>query len=243
VGFFAQAPTLPPPGVAILGAIVGATAAIVAALITSWRLLKVERVRSEEARDLERIRSEEARDLERIRSEEARDFERIRSEEARAQRVAEELSAAAQQLTIKMSAALHSMCWITWLARARSDRITQDRLDVYDSELHELIPEILGYLSTVAALDMPLYRRLQPLAYNIFTLDAYIGFHGLALDENPDTTIRALDAAYEGMAELELQLPNIVGDVVSGRVENPVLPLAVRNIVHPAEFWGSEGTR
>jgi hypothetical protein len=221
VGFFAQAPTLPPPGVAILGAIVGATAAIVAALITSWRLLKVERVRSEEARDLERIRSEEAR----------------------AQRVAEELSAAAQQLTIKMSAALHSMCWITWLARARSDRITQDRLDAYDSELHELIPEILGYLSTVAALDMSLYRRLQPLAYNIFSLDAYIGFHGLALDENPDSTIRALNDAYEGMADLELQLPNIVGDVVSGRVENPVLPLAVRNIVHPADFWGSEGTR
>jgi hypothetical protein len=221
VGFFAQAPTLPPPGVAILGAIVRATAAIVAALITSWRLLKVERVRSEEARGLERIRSEEAR----------------------AQRVAEELSAAAQQLTIKMSAALHSMCWITWLARARSDRITQDRLDAYDSELHELIPEILGYLSTVAALDMSLYRRLQPLAYNIFSLDAYIGFHGLALDENPDSTIRALNDAYEGMAELELQLPNIVGDVVSGRVENPVLPLAVRNIVHPADSWGSEGTR
>jgi hypothetical protein len=49
------------------------------------------------------------------------------------------LSEAVQLLTMKMSTALHSMCWLTWLARTAPERVTKQRLDLYDDEQHKSV--------------------------------------------------------------------------------------------------------
>ena len=60
--------------------------------------------------------------------------EKRRIKEDREKAISEDLSEASQNLTIKMAASLHSMCWLTWLARYGPNRVDQDRIDLYDEE-------------------------------------------------------------------------------------------------------------
>jgi hypothetical protein len=210
---YVQLFALTPPVATFLGALVGATAAIAAAILTTWRLMVLERMRLDEARKVEESRVKE-------------DREKV---------ISEDLSDAVQQLTIKMAASLHSMCWLTWLARQGANRVDQPRLDLYDKEQHQVLPEILGYLSTVAALDADIYKSIKPLVYEIYTLDAYIGEAGLLLNSDRDLMLRRLVDADHAMVSLEMYLPQIVGDVVSKRVREPRLPAAVSEITHSVQ--------
>ncbi len=97
----------PSPYSTVLGAVIGATAAILAAALTSWRLLHLERIRITENRE----------------------FERSRLESSREDVLSTELADAVQQLAIKMATALHSMCWLTWLARTAPDQVTKKGLN------------------------------------------------------------------------------------------------------------------
>ena len=184
----ADANTLAAPYATIIGAVVGATAGIVGALLTAWsqRLL-----------------------------------ERSRSKTAREDAVAKELSAAVQQLTIRMESALHSMCWLTWYAYVgRGDRLTQKRLDAYDRELHKTLPEILGYLSTVAALDMSTHDKLRPHVSKISELDVRVAKAGLLLNTDRERMLKELSSSYQQMVDMEMQLPKTIGDIVGERVRN-----------------------
>jgi len=198
-----------PPYATILGALIGATGAIAAGAFTSWWLLRLERIRIDENRDLERIRLDSSRE----------------------DVISKELADAVQQLAIKMSAALHSMCWLTWLARVAPERVTKERLDLYDSELHKTLPEISGYSTTVAALDRGVYKKIQPFVTAVYGLDAFIGKAGLLSGEDHDEMIHKLVRADAAMVALELQLPELLGDVVSKRVTKPSVPAAVTEII------------
>ncbi len=185
----ADANTLTAPYATIIGAIVGATAGVVGALLTAWsqRLL-----------------------------------ERSRSKTAREDAVAKELSTAVQQLTISMESALHSMCWLTWYAYVgRGDRLTQKRLDAYDLELHKTLPEMLGYLSTVAALDMSTHDELRPYVYKISDLDVRVAEAGLLLNTDRERMLKEMSASYQQMVDMEMQLPKTIGDIIGERVRNP----------------------
>jgi hypothetical protein len=156
--------------------------------------------------------------------------EQSRIKEDREKVLSEDLSDAIQQLTIKMAASLHSMCWLTWLAKRGPNRVDKARLELYDSEQHQVLPEILGHLSTVAALDADMHNRLRGIVYEIYALDEYIGRAGLLLESDPQQMIRNLVAADKAMTDLEMQLPQIVGDVVSKRVRKPEVPDAVSEL-------------
>ena len=158
--------------------------------------------------------------------------EKRRIKEDREKAISEDLSEASQNLTIKMAASLHSMCWLTWLARYGPNRVDQDRIDLYDEEQHKILPEIFGYLSTVAIIDADIYEKLKPLAYKIFALDAYIGEACLLLESDPDRMIRELANAYEAMVTLEVQLPKIISNVVGHRMRAE-LPAVVDQLGRP----------
>jgi hypothetical protein len=133
------------------------------------------------------------------------------------------LTDAVQPLAIKMSTALHSMCWLTWLARTAPERVTQARIDLYDDEQHKTLPEISGYSMTVAALDKEVYKKIEPLVFAIYILDGEIGEAGLLLDDEPDEMLRRLVEADRKMVEFELGLPGELGDIISNRVREPKL--------------------
>jgi hypothetical protein len=202
--------TLSAPIATVLGALVGATAGISGALLTTWLQLRLDRRRAAQTRD---------------------------------DSVAKAFAEAAQQLTIKMASALHSMCWLTWLAVNRGDRLTQANLDAYDAEIHKLLPEVLGYMSTVAALDSEAYEQLVPHVNELFALDGRIGQAGLHLDRDREKSIRQLADCYEPMTDFEHRLPRLVANIVGERLRTPataaVRPTASRGLPSEVAYMDS----
>lgn len=150
-----------------------------------------------------------------------RSLERDKAGNARADALARELAGAVQQLVINIASALHSMCWLTWLAAARPDQLTQSKIDKYDDEQHETLPRILAYLATTAALDMKLHDELRKTVDEVFDLDSEIGRAGLNFRDDAAGTARTLATYYEKMRDLERNLPRSLGDVVGTRLRAP----------------------
>lgn len=197
IGAAAAASGLSPAVATIIGASVGALAAIAGGVITAWLQLRLERGRWPRAR-----------------------------EEA----LAQDLRKAIQDLTTRMAAALHSMCWLTWSADVRPERITRAQIDQYDAELHKLLPEIIGGLTAVAALDPPAFLKLSPLGEEIYALDYDVGQACLTLDIEPADAARKLAVLAAKAGKLEQRLPKAVAGVVGQRIEERAAALGRRRL-------------
>jgi hypothetical protein len=151
-----------------------------------------------------------------------RRLERDKASYVRSDTRAKETSAAAQQLAISMASAVHSACWLTWLAGTRPDALTQGRIDKYDEEQHATLPKVLGYLSTLSALDPGLYAALRPEADELFKIDAEIGEIGLEFSKDPLDTARRLAEYHPRMLAMEREIPERLGGVLGDRLQMPV---------------------
>jgi|APTNR8051073442_1049403.scaffolds.fasta_scaffold68376_1 hypothetical protein len=126
-----------------------------------------------------------------------------------------DLRAGLQQLILTISAATHSMCWLTWLASADPTKLTQERVNKYDAEMHRLLPKLLGYHALVASLRPQTYRRFDALIGSIFKADRDIGNASLKFIEGQSASAAALAALHPTSMKLESQIPQTVRAVLA----------------------------
>jgi hypothetical protein len=137
---------------------------------------------------------------------------------ARKDVLANDLRTTLQQLAVKLAAAVHSMCWLTWLARAAPSRVTQERIDAYDKELHELLPQITGLQAVVAAIDQSAYARLAALVAQVIEADWQIGNASLEFTPDNSKSAEALAACDSAAQKLHRDLPVALGQIISAHV-------------------------
>ena len=127
-----------------------------------------------------------------------------------------ELRESVWKLTVTMASMLYSMCWLTWSADRRGT-LTDKDVWQYDEEVHKLSPEILGHLTSVAALDLNVYERLEPLVWELFDMDVKIGNACATWHSEPGVGQRAAADLQRRPSELMVRLPKevagIIGDV------------------------------
>src|SRR5688572_11831115 len=109
---------LEPAAAAVIGASIGATAALLGGVLNAWLQLRLERTRWPKLRE---------------------------------DAIAAQYRDAVRVTATTIASALHSMCWLTWAARERAVTITQTKIDAYDAEMHQLLPQITGSLAAIAA--------------------------------------------------------------------------------------------
>ena len=87
--------------------------------------------------------------------------------------LAKEARLAVAELVHKLASATHSIVWLTWKATERPFEFTQQAVSTYDEEMHMLIPDIVGALAVISALDKDrrMYNTLAPLVSEFFVLD------------------------------------------------------------------------
>lgn len=132
---------------------------------------------------------------------------------------AHELRATIQQLTKHMSAALHSMFWLTWVAERKEERLTAERIDAYDEEMHRLLPEISGLLSATAALDGPTFESISPLVEELYKIDYQIGLAQLELEESRESGVKGFIKCFKRATDLDRDLPRRTADIIRKRIE------------------------
>ncbi|MBD2168181.1 hypothetical protein H6G64_35860 [Calothrix sp. FACHB-156] len=145
--------------------------------------------------------------------------ERAKWQITREDAIIQELRIVIQQVTIKMAAAMHSMTWLTWIAKEDVSQITIEKIKLYNEEQNKLLPEILGFSSSVAALDKTAYDLIAQIINDIFILDSKIGKAGLQFEKSPSEGGKALFECYKQAVSLEEKLPQQIGNIVSERVQ------------------------
>jgi hypothetical protein len=125
-----------------------------------------------------------------------------------------ELRAAVQQYTLAHFGALHSMCWVGWhVLNNGSGGSTKQ----YDEEVHKLLPQMSGYLSSIAALDSELYRGLHPLTMEVYRLDVALSEAVLHIRNASPESLKPLREVHAEAIEAELRHRAGIADLVSRR--------------------------
>jgi hypothetical protein len=75
-----------------------------------------------------------------------------------------------QTIATKLARAAHAMWWLTWRAAHDSERVTEEALNGYEWELHQLIPEIVGAHAALAAMNADAAAELDPAVARLHLL-------------------------------------------------------------------------
>jgi hypothetical protein len=100
--------------------------------------------------------------------------ELARAEVAASSALAADQRKAIYALAIAMQTLIHSMCWLSWDAKARNT-VRGDMAKTYDTEAHKLLPEIFSQLALLKILDVDLHSRSYPHAHRLSSLDVEFG--------------------------------------------------------------------
>ena len=135
--------------------------------------------------------------------------------------IATDLRNGLQQLTLKLASSVHSMCWLTWLASQGPDKLTQTRIDAYDKEMHELLPQIMGLHAVVASIRPDTYANLKDFIERIYDVDLAIGNASLLFSAGSLDSAHPLAACYKDATLLDEELPAVVRSIISDVAKVP----------------------
>ena len=128
--------------------------------------------------------------------------------QSRAER-AKELRDAVQQFATKLAAGAHSMAWLCWLAKEAPCRLSQERIDQYDAEMHGLLAEISGLNARITSLNKEesAQKMVAVLAERMFKKDSEVAKVGLLFDSNREQCVTELAALYDEIHQMECEIP------------------------------------
>jgi len=113
----------------------------------------------------------------------------------------------------KAASATHSMCWLTWLAGVSPKRITEERVGLYDGEMHVLLPEIMSFEVLLVSYSPDVAGRFGELLSKIEDLDARIGEACIHLLDGDSGSIAALQMYHAEATGLHLELKSLCSAV------------------------------
>jgi hypothetical protein len=119
-----------------------------------------------------------------------------------------------QQLILTIASSVHSMCWLTWLADTDPAKVTKARIDLYDDEMHKLLPQLLGQLALVASLRPQTYWIFKDLIDELFDADRSIGAAALRVVPGEPETVVSLSSLHERSLSIEDRIPEVVRSVL-----------------------------
>ena len=113
-----------------------------------------------------------------------------------------------------MATAIHSMSWLTWLAKESPNKIEQENLDAYDLEMHRVLPGIMSSHALLAGMDREVHRQLEETVAFTYALDARIGRAALDVVPGDPATAAGLASLYQESVDFHDRLIKIVPDVL-----------------------------
>ena len=130
--------------------------------------------------------------------------------------LAKETRLAVADLTRKIASGIHEIVWLAWKAKHFPRQLTQKDILKYDKESHGMIPEIVGSLTIVSALNSEIYDELVPLAHEYFDLEGEMASAAYAFQDSPKNAIDGMAEVYEKAEEANRKLEEKVKGVFYG---------------------------
>lgn len=136
--------------------------------------------------------------------------------------LAKEARLAVADLTRKLATATHGIVWLAWKAVNRPNDVTQQDISAYDDEMHKLIPDIVGALAVVSALNKDLYYKMNPLVSQFYELDGQLAFYIPSFRDSSKLQVDEIRKIYERAYILNRELTQKVTEVFVEIYQNPI---------------------
>jgi hypothetical protein len=137
-----------------------------------------------------------------------------RTLETRQDDIVKETRLAVAELTRSMAAAIQAMAWFTAIAANTPDKLTQEDILDYDKEIKELLPNIVGALLIVSALDNEISDQLSPFMQEIYRVDGAIGAASREFTTSPEQSAKRIKYLYAAaVLPLYSKLPQRVSGI------------------------------
>lgn len=121
---------------------------------------------------------------------------------------------AVAELAKKMAAATQVILWLTAKANLTPNRLTQEDITGYDKDIQGLLPDILGSLMVVSALDPEASEKMSPLRGEIFRVNARIAQASSQFDKSPESSVEAIaEFFYEEAIPLNSKLTQTISGI------------------------------
>jgi hypothetical protein len=142
--------------------------------------------------------------------------ERQRREQEQATAAAQELRSRAADVFVQMFALQHELEWLTWHARHQPAALDAEMLRSYNTQVHAVIPKLLGTTAVVASLSVSLYSTLSRIGGELFNLDAQVASLLASLGDSAgrQEAIRGLADLNPRAHELYVALPTDLSEAM-----------------------------
>ena len=136
--------------------------------------------------------------------------------QAREDDIKKDTRLALAELTRKMAAVTQAMLWFTAKAVNTPDKLTQEDILDYDKEVQRLLPDILGSLMVISALNKKLQDEMQVLVQRIYEVDFLLAQASKDFDASPESTAEAIGKVSSNVSRLQDELLNSISGIIGG---------------------------
>lgn len=126
-----------------------------------------------------------------------------------------EFRVAVADLTRKIAQGNHRIVWLAWKARNEPASLTDDDFRMYDEQMAELFPDIVGSRVIVAALNKQVHAEISHFVNDLYSLDARVARARNLFKATPEkgreTLIEIYDETVTADARLLEKVTSVVG--------------------------------
>jgi len=144
-----------------------------------------------------------------------RKLEREKLRGARQGAMLRELGRCFQAMATDFGSAAHSMCWLTW--QASHGNMTQEMIDEYNAEIHEILPKLVGGKIMIWALDPKLGDQLDEYIQLAYEVDEKIGIACLTFEKDNAAGLAELKALNTLAEDFDEIIYRKLGEIGRGR--------------------------
>jgi hypothetical protein len=110
----------------------------------------------------------------------------------------------------------HEVEWLTWHARYEPKAVNEDMRRDYNQAVHVSIPKLLGALAVLASLDETTFRKLKPIADELFEFEGTTARAAIGLSERKtrEAALRRLAFRFDRAYSLWIVLPKKMAEVM-----------------------------
>jgi hypothetical protein len=105
------------------------------------------------------------------------------------------------------------MLWFTAKAYNTPKQLTTQDIEVYDQEIKGLLPDILGQLFVVAALDKNAAKQMETLTGRIYGVDLRISKVSEQFGASPESSAEAIGKLTDDVTQLQGHVLHTIGGI------------------------------
>jgi hypothetical protein len=145
--------------------------------------------------------------------------------QARTDEMSNEIRQSVAELVKNLAAEIQAILWLTWIAKYQPETFSENDINLYDQDMKLIFREVSAARAILATLDPKVYKDMSDLEKEVSAIDHFLAFPSREFKHSKDLygkkkALESLGSFYDNAYNLYLNLPDRVGSILAGRMQN-----------------------